>query len=195
MTMETFYLVCFGVGLCLSVLAVFGGAGHMHLGHMRIGHFHAGKPGGGHGLMAAINGFTVPAFLAWFGGTGYLMLHAGVLPLLVILLFATVSGMGGATLVYVVLYKILLPRERVLTQEDTEMTGVVARVSDQIRPGGVGEILYSQLGARKSAAARSEDGLPIPRNAEVVVLRYEHGIAYVRAWEDSLGEPRRALRE
>jgi membrane protein implicated in regulation of membrane protease activity len=180
--METLFLVCFGVGLVLSLLAVAGGTGHLHIGHLRIGHIHAHK-GGGHGLLHALNGFTLPAFLCWFGGAGYLMLRAGIWSVLVILLFALISGMAGASLVYALLFKVLMPRERILSREDTEMTGVVARVSDQIRPGGTGEILFSQMGTRRHAAARSEDGLPIPRDAEVVVLRYERGIAYVRTWD------------
>jgi len=184
MTMENFFLICFGVGLSLSVLAMFAGTGHLHLGHLRIGHFHVGKAGA-HGLMCAFNGFTIPAFLCWFGGTGYLMVRSGIWSMALIVLFAIVSGTAGASLVYALLFKILMPKERELRREDTEMAGVVARVSDQIRPGGTGEILFSQMGARKSAAARSEDGSAIARDAEVLVLRYERGIAYVRTWDDS----------
>jgi hypothetical protein len=197
MTMENIFLICFGVGLSMSVLAMFAGTGHLHLGHLRIGHVHGGKAGA-HGLMSAFNGFTLPAFLCWFGGTGYLMLRSGIWSMALIVLFAVVSGLAGASLVYALLFKVLMPRERVLSREDTEMTGVVARVSDQIRADGTGEILFSQLGARKSAAARSEDGQPIPRDAEVVVLRYERGIAYVRAWDvahpydDVLHQPERS---
>jgi hypothetical protein len=183
MTMESFFLICFGVGLSLSVLAIFAGTGHLHLGHTHFGHIHTGKPSGAHGLASAFNGFTLPAFLCWFGGTGYMMYRSGLWSIALILLFAIISGIAGASLVYALLFKILMPRERVLSREDTEMAGVVARVSDQIRPGGTGEILFSQMGARKSAAARSEDGSPIPRDAEVLVLRYERGIAYVRTWD------------
>ncbi len=38
MTMETIYLVCFIVGLVLSVLSVAGGFAHLHLGHLHVGH-------------------------------------------------------------------------------------------------------------------------------------------------------------
>ena len=79
----------------------------------------------------------------------------------------------------------LLPRERVLSSDETEMTGVLAQVSDSIRSdGGIGEILFLQTGARRSSAARSEDGRTIERGTEVVVLRYERGIAYVRPWAE-----------
>ena len=45
-------------------------------------------------------------------------------------------------------------------------------------------MVYEQLGALRSAAARSEDGEPIQKQEEVFVVRYERGIAYVRRWED-----------
>ena len=190
--MQSIYLLCFGVGLFLCLLAVVSGSGHLHLGHIHFGHMHVGRHGPAHGLLAAINGFTIPAFLCWFGGTGYLMLKAGVFPAILSLIFSTLSGLGGASLLYGILFKVLVPRERVLHPEDTEMAGVLARVSDQIRPGGTGEILFTQTGARRSAAARSEDGQPIPRDAEVLVLRYERGIAYVRPFDegDQFGESR-----
>jgi hypothetical protein len=185
--MESIYLICFGVGLSFSLLAILSGGGHLHLGHLRIGHLHTHKPGAPHGFLAAVNGFTLAAFLCWFGGTGYLMHRAGVFSTALVLLFAAISGLAGASLLYAVLFKILIPRERVLQPEDTAMPGVLARVSNQIRPGETGEILFTQLGTRRSAAARSETGALIPRNAEVLVLRYEHGIAYVRSWND--GQP------
>ena len=34
--------------------------------------------------------------------------------------------------------------------------------------------------------ARSEDGVPIQKQEEVYVIRYEKGVAYVRRWEDLL---------
>jgi len=38
-------------------------------------------------------------------------------------------------------------------------------------------------GARIPLAARSDGGTPIPRGEEVIVTRYEKGIAFVRTWE------------
>ena len=137
--------------------------------------------------MPAINGFTLPAFLCWFGGAGYLLHHYSPLMMPLVILFATISGMLGASVIYAVLFKLLLPHEQILTEEATRMDGVVARVTDEIRPdGGTGEIIFSQIGARRSAAARSEDGLPIPRGTEVIVLRYTRGIAYVSPLDDHL---------
>jgi hypothetical protein len=197
---ENWYLVCFGVGLVLSVLAFVGGFGHLHFGHLHLGHMHAGHAHAGHlhthathgghdSNLSPFNGFTLPAFLCWFGGAGYLLCRfssfwgAGVFAL------AVVSGLVGAGVIFWFLARVLLPNERVMTAEETEMTGVLARVSSPIREGGTGEIAYSQGGARRAAAARSDAGAAIARDIEVVVLRYERGIAYVRPWSELEGPP------
>ena len=49
---------------------------------------------------------------------------------------------------------------------------------------GSAKIVYQQMGATRSAIARSEDGRGIGKEEEVYVLRYEKGIAYVKRWED-----------
>ncbi|HEY1964908.1 MAG TPA: hypothetical protein VGG59_08255 [Acidobacteriaceae bacterium] len=196
---EDWYLVCFGVGLALSLLTFFGGFGHLHFGHLHRSHLHLGHSHAGHthaphasgrdASISPLNGFTLMAFLCWFGGTGYLMSRfTGVLGL-GIFAIAVISGIAGAAIIFWFLARVLLPSERVLTAEDTEITGVLARVSSPIREGGTGEIAYSQGGARRAAAARSDAGAPIARDVEVVVLRYERGIAYVRPWSELEGAP------
>jgi hypothetical protein len=184
--MVAFYLVCFVLGFILSVLAAFSGLGRIHLGHIQLGHAHprlhaTAKAGA---QISALNGFTLPAFLCWFGGTGYLLRQYSSLFAPLVLLLAMLSGLVGAGLLYAVLFKLLLPRERVLLPEDTRMDGVVARVTGEIRTGGTGEILFSQADARRSAAARSDSGQPIARGTEVVVMRYARGIAYVSPLEE-----------
>jgi hypothetical protein len=66
------------------------------------------------------------------------------------------------------------------------MVGVLGKLSIPIRAGGTGELVYSQEGTRRVTGARSEDGAAIPKGVEVVVTRYEKGIAYVRAWDEYL---------
>ena len=177
--MMMLYLAGFAVGLVLSLLTVFTGAGHVHVGHI---HLHPRVHGRIGGLQVPVwNGFSLAAFLCWFGGVGYLLERFSVLGGLLILAAAAVAGAIGALLITWLIFKVLLPRERVLTREDTQMEGTLARVSDAVRAlDGVGEILFSQNGTLRSAAARSEDGSAIQRGTEVVVLRYERGIAYVR---------------
>jgi len=188
---EGFYLFCFAMGLAFTVLSCVGMSSHMGFGHWGHVHVHAGHGHTGHGV-SPVNGFTVAAFLCWFGGCGYLLHRfAGLLTPLV-LVASLGAGFAGASLLFWFLVKVLLPRERELTPADTDMVGVLARVTGTIRErsagdAGTGEIQYSQNGARCFAVARSEDGMAIPREVEVVVMRYEQGIAWVRRWDELEG--------
>ena len=71
---------------------------------------------------------------------------------------------------------------------DYDMVGVLGNISSPIREGGTGELIYSQAGTRRSCGVRSEDGAAIAKGTEVVVTRYERGIAYVRRWSDVAAE-------
>ena len=64
------------------------------------------------------------------------------------------------------------------------MVGVLGRLSQPIREGGIGEVIYTQGRARKSCGARSDDGGAIEKGSEVVVTGYERGIATVRRYSD-----------
>lgn len=187
MTWTTFYLICFLVGVGFSFISWLSGSLHLHLPHIHIhfgGHHahapHAGAHGHGPGWF---NVGTVAAFLAWFGGAGFLMSQYHVGGLLLALAAALLSGFVGAAIVFWFLAKFLVREDEVLDPADYDMIGVLGRVSSTIRPSGTGEMLFSQMGSRRSTAARGEDGLEIPKGVEVVVTRYERGIAYVRPWE------------
>ena len=134
-----------------------------------------------------MNFSTITAFLAWFGGTGYLL--SRYTPIWIWLAFglASVSGLAGASIVFWVLAK-LMARDRTLDPADYDMIGVLGRVSSPVRVGGVGEMIFTQDGARRSAPISSEGGAAIARGTEVVVTRFERGIAYVRRWDELTGE-------
>jgi hypothetical protein len=78
--------------------------------------------------------------------------------------------------------KWLQSHEKPLEAADTEIVGMLGRVSCAIRPSGVGEMIFVRDGSRRAVPARSEDGSEIMRDEEVVVTRYEKGIAFVRTW-------------
>jgi len=185
MTWAEFYLVCFFVGFFLSLLSVLG-TFHLHLGivHFHVGHTHV-PHGGGHGT-SFLNFGTIVAFLAWFGGAGYLLTEHSALWFVLALLISVATGLAGAAVVFLVIRK-LAADERPLDPEDYRMEGVLGQLSSPIRAGGTGEIIFSQEATRRSAPARSEDGTAIPNNTEVVITRYEHGIAYVRRWDELSG--------
>jgi hypothetical protein len=113
---------------------------------------------------------------------------------LVALAIAILSGLGGAAIVFWFLAK-LAGDEQALDPADYDMIGVLGKLSIPIREGGTGELIFSQEGVRRVSGARSDDGRAIPKGAEVVVQRYEKGIAYVRRWEDMAGESEVGSRE
>jgi hypothetical protein len=193
MTWESFYLVTFLIGFLLSAVAFLGGLVHLPHFHMHghgHGHFTPGRGAGRGGGRAGISPFnfgTAAAFLAWFGGTGYLLERYSTIWAYFALGVASMSGLGGAALVFWFL-AVLVKKDEDLDPADYDMIGVLGRVAASIRVGGTGELIYSRAGSRRCSPARSENGEEIPRDTEVVVTRYEKGIAYVRRWEEMSGE-------
>ena len=212
MTWADFYLICFAVGFLFSLLSFLAGGlrWHVHLPH--FSHVHVAPPqaGAGHGTAAAplassgnaghgvvhhpaahlspFNFTRRTAFLAWFGGTGYLLTRFSGVWFVTGLSLAMVSGLVGGAIVFLFLSRVLISQEESMDPADYEMTGALGRISVPIREKGTGEIIYSQAGTRRTCGARGEDGRAIPKGTEVVVTRYEKGIAYVRLWTEISGE-------
>ena len=198
MTLADFYLICFAVGFAFSFLSFFLGGIHCHLPfhwhlpfeapHVHVGpHVHAG----GHvhaGQVSAFNPMTIAAFLAWFGGTGYLLTRFSTMRFVGELLLSIIAGLIAAAAIFLFLTRVLISREENLDPADYEMVGVLGRITSPVREGGTGELVYSQAGTRRVCGVRSEDGAAIAKGSEVVVTRYERGIAYVRRWEEMTGE-------
>ncbi len=192
MTWAMFYLVCFVVGVTLSVLSFLGGSFHMPHVHVPVphggAHFAGGAHVGGGAQMPFLNFGTITAFLAWFGGTGYLLTRYSSLVVAGVLMLAIAAGLAGALIVFWFLAKVLMRHDVELDPADYERVGVLGRISSPIREGGTGEIIFSQEGTRQTCGARSENGEALSRGTEVIVTRYEKGIAYVRRWEEMAKE-------
>jgi membrane protein implicated in regulation of membrane protease activity len=199
MTWESFYLTCFLGGLVLTTTSLLLGA-HVHLPfhlpHWHFGGGHHGSAGhgagnqgtGGHGHslgLGPVNMTTVLVFLTWFGATGYLVTHYHSASVGLALMASTAVGFAGGTAMYLFVIRSWMARERPLRAGDFEMVGVLGKLSLPIREqDGTGELIYSQHGTRRSCGARSEGGSRIERGTEVVVMRFDKGIAYVRSWDD-----------
>jgi membrane protein implicated in regulation of membrane protease activity len=197
MNWESFYLICFVVGLVFSAVSLLGGMGHFgghvhlphvgHAGHIphvpHAGHVSSSGARGGSANVPWWNVFSLMVFLCWFGAAGFLLTRHGTFVALVVLVLAAVCGFAGGAIVFLFLTRVLMPHDRELTADETDVVGAVGRLSSAIRVGGTGEIVYEQLGARRSAPARAEDGTAMEKQEEVYVVRYEKGIAYVRRWE------------
>jgi hypothetical protein len=207
MTWANFYLFCFLVGLLWSAASFL--LGHLDFpvhghgaegGHFFHGHFDHGVPPGHGGESAPaahahshpfspINFGTMAAFLAWFGGMGYLLTAYSALWFVWGLGLATLTGLGGAMLLFLFVSKVLMSGEQNPDPADYNMVGMLGRICSPVREGGTGEMIYVQDGARQTCGVRSEEGRAIAKGVEVVVTRYEKGIAYVRPWDDMTGIP------
>lgn len=184
MSWAAFYLVCFLVGLMLSIFSVVSGSVHMPHGHFHIGHAFHGHAGGARGGLSYFNFATLMAFLAWFGGAGYLLtVHEASLGMWIVVL-ATASGLIGGGIVFVFLARVLMKDSGELDPADYEKIGVLGQITNPIREGGTGELVFVQEGVRQVCGARSDTGEPIAKGTEVVVTRYEKGLAYVRRWDE-----------
>ncbi|MBZ5646094.1 MAG: hypothetical protein LAN37_02595 [Acidobacteriia bacterium] len=209
MTWSNFYLICFIVGFTLSLLSFLAGAlnlhlpglGHHHIhihlphldhGHLHLPHIHmdggAGPAGAGlhaeSGGISPFNFSSMMAFLAWFGGAGYLLTTVWHVWAVMALGLSLLSGVTGAMVVFLFLAKVLMRGDYTLHDSDYDVIGLLANVTSGIRAGGTGEIVYSLEGTRQTCGARSEDGNAIEKGTEVVITGYSKGIASVRRWDE-----------
>ncbi len=195
--MTTLFITCFLVGLALSILSFASGFEHItildNLFHHGHGHGHVHMPkgmkgAGKHARASAFNMAAITAFLVWFGGGGLLLQRLTPWSDLIAIAGAAPIGFLGASLINRVIGA-LMRREN--NAETITMTGLIAKVTIPIREhDGTGEIVYTHQGTRHVAGARSDSGSAITKGAEVIVTKYEKGIAYVATWDElSAGSP------
>src|SRR5437867_8859943 len=106
--MNTLFLVCFLVGLSLSVVSF--ASAHLKL-HVKHGHH-------GHGTRARLSPFNfaaITAFLTWFGGAGMLLQQLTPFGAALLLTAAAVVGIAGGSLINRFL-RSLIRREKPLQQ-------------------------------------------------------------------------------
>ena len=187
--MTTLFVVCFVAGLGLSVLSFLSGLHHLpalhHAAHgHRVLHLprsirHAGPK---KAKSSMLNAAAMTAFLTWFGGGGLLLERLTPWSVPLVVGSALVIGWSGGALINSVI-NALARRESVA--ESLTMIGVIGRVVVPIREAdGTGEIVFTHAGTRRVCAARADAGHAIAKGTEVVVTRYERGIAYVATWSE-----------
>jgi membrane protein implicated in regulation of membrane protease activity len=206
MTWSDFYLFCFIVGFALSLVSFMAGAVHLHVPFGAHTPLHGGHHGGGlskgmpsahsgHGTTGSsahasgihvpwLNASTAMAFLAWFGGTGYILTRASHLMAGVSLALAVTSGLAAGWLVFKFMVKLTRGSESQLNDADYRLEGSLGTISIPIRKDGTGEVIFSLGGVRRSFGARCDNGAAIEKGTEVVIERYDKGIAYVRRWDE-----------
>jgi len=187
--METIFLAIFAFGalftLASAALGAVSGLDH-GFGHAQV-HAqgaHAASPI--HNWMHStppLNGSSLMAFLTCFGAAGYLLTRLSPWAFPAVVLGAFIGGAIGAVIVARFL-GLVLAGEREMDPDDYRLAGTVGRVTVPIPAGGTGEVVFSKVGARRSEAARSLGGTPIPRGAEVVITDYVDGKAIVQPWAE-----------
>ena len=186
--------------------------GHVHVGHTPVVHtahtahvphaYHAqagqstaqttnqdvhGSP---FSVLSILNPITIVLFLVGFGFLGYIFhvfVPAFALPL--IFIFACIGGLAIATILIIILNRILGNAEGMTIQDVSDRTGLLGKVNMAIPQKGLGEIIYvSPGGMRKSVPARSIDGRRLEREQEIVVVNYNGGVAEVDTWEHFINQ-------
>ena len=195
------FLGCFLFGFVFTIGSLLFGMEHHHGGHGG-GNGHSGHgahgahgdhggdvsdgtSGDGHGfsLSSLINLNTIVMFMTWFGGVGFLMMYSGVTGTIVVLTSSVLAGLAGAIGVFLFLNQFLMKMETRMNPADYHLPGTLARITSSIKPDSCGEIMYVQGGTRKTSGARSDEDSTHPQGQEVVIVRVEKGIAYVRSVE------------
>src|SRR5258708_31384412 len=202
MTWADFYLTCFAVGFLLSAISFIAGrvrwqlhlprfphaGGQVGAGHAGAGHAPtaadnnaaAGAHPGHHAPVSPFNFITLTAFLAWFGGTGFLITRFSSIWFALGLVIALGAGLFGAGIVFLFLTRVLISHEENMDSADYEMVGVLGRISMPIRENGTGEIIYSQAGTRRTCGARSENANALEKGEEIVITPYDQATTSVR---------------
>jgi len=208
--LEAVFVFCFVFGIATSLLSLVLGSFHgsglhhglsgghdggLHLGHAPLAHGHGGGlvahgEAGAHlsegeavpGQVSPFNLQTLTTFLAFFGGVGWVLYDTiGVAPAIA-LIAGALAGLAGGAAVFWFLVRVLIAGQRFMDPTTSRMEGIVGNVSQAIGATSTGEIVYSRDGSRHSEGARSATGQAIPVGAEVVVVRYERGLAHVEPW-------------
>src|SRR5260370_28906453 len=156
MPWSDFYLLCFLVGFSLSVLSFLAGAVHLHLPfkmHLPFHGAHYGGAGASHGGLRGgmhiswFNASSAMAFLAWFGGTGYLLTRHSHLLAVVSLLLATVAGLAAGFTVFRFMVKLVGSTDAPMKSEDYRIEGSLGPINRPIRESGTGQIIFSLAGS------------------------------------------------
>lgn len=150
----------------------------------------------GNALLGALNLNGLLIFLLVFGLAGYLLHNAAHTSALLAIVLPLLLAVGCAVAIST-LFRGLFVTDPFseLTAEEAHIEGQLGEVTMAIRAGGLGEVVFSRPGlGRQSVGARAQDGEAIPAGAQVVILRYEQGVASVQTWERFLASTRAARR-
>jgi membrane protein implicated in regulation of membrane protease activity len=186
------YLICLLLGVFYGVFAglfaIVGGhdgghheiesPGHTEVEVSQMGHEPGTVDSGMH--MTPLNPVVVSIFLVSFGGTGLASMQLFDWNL-ASLAVAAPSGFVLAAITFAIFEKIFSATQGSSEPAQQEIVGKDAEVITPIPENGLGEIAFTRRGSRFTAAARSESGAPVAKNAVVTVTRIVGHTHYVKS--------------
>lgn len=131
---------------------------------------------------AFFNAPAASAFAIVFGAVGYLLVTRTTVGFLATFFIAIVSAAAATAGVIILLSQWALPYSGNRDDDDEKIQGVFARVTRAISPSKQGEIVFEADGVSHTLVAESNQGLEIPRDAEVVIDTVRDGVAQVELW-------------
>lgn len=164
------FLAAFGSGLAIAVYAMLHGVERTQ---------------GSESLRPAphLNLPALAAFLVSSGAVGYLLLRNTILSNVAISLIAIAGGVGGWIGMTIVMAKwALRPAQPSAHDEAEEFQGHPAIVVSAIHGEADGSIRYHRNGTEHVVSARHLTDRPLPSGTEVVIDRFEGGVAIVEDW-------------
>lgn len=189
------YWICFLVGtIYAAISALLGGFMDItHAGGLEGGgHFDTGQDyaSGGHGevmsgdaagepVIAPLSPATIAVFLATFGGSGIILTTMYSFPVGKSLPISVVAGLGVASAVFWVFFKIFSSVQASSEPRMAETIGCQAEVTVGIPQDNTGEVAFVCRGKRLVSPARSADGTEIPKNRLVKIARLVGNTLYV----------------
>jgi hypothetical protein len=121
--------------------------------------------------------------MAAFGAIGYLIVRNSSLGSSATMLIALGSGVAGwLGMTFLMAKWALKPSAFSAHDEAEEIQGQPAQVVDPISAGVLGSIRFQKNGRMHDAPARGITTENLPRGTEVVIDRFEDGVAIVEDW-------------
>lgn len=132
---------------------------------------------------AHLNLPALAALMVVFGAVGYLLVRNSALGSGTIGMISAAAGAAGWFGMTVLMAKwALRPNEGSAHDEAEEMQGQLARVLTPIRANALGSVRYEKNGRQHDAPARGLDDREIPVDTDVVIDRFDGGVAVVEDW-------------
>lgn len=180
------YTICLALGLFFTIISAI--AGHFFGGHDgggdvgTGGHAEAGYDSSGIPGISFFSPTVLACFVTAFGGCGLILTKIKATES--VWISAPISALAGVimALLAFALFNFMFSR----TQSSSEshvasLVGQTASIVTPIPENGVGEIAYVQGGARYTAPARTESGIPVPAGKPVRITRIIGTQYYVEA--------------